>query len=242
MSAFDTKVMRWLQTANINGSEKKDVLSNGIGGVDRYMRLETDAAETGITGNVDWSCRERMIQEVQKVDRDLHDDPEINYSEKLTDIQAIMNTLGPNSCGVAWLRSDGTLKLQLSVKKLPFYMVNGMPSPDLPVRVLGLIKLGTLILEYEPSTYGYDAIREHVGYVKEGESVPCPVLKKWPHRLRSYQKREIPSSEPKNYIQNLREATISPSDDSLMRSVGDARWALNSTGRWTLDSSLSPIR
>eukprot|EP01060_Flectonema_neradi_P020424 TRINITY_DN2796_c0_g2_i1.p1 TRINITY_DN2796_c0_g2~~TRINITY_DN2796_c0_g2_i1.p1 ORF type:complete len:528 (+),score=51.11 TRINITY_DN2796_c0_g2_i1:146-1729(+) len=231
MSDFDTRVMRWLAVANINGVEKKNVLSNGIGGADRYVRLESDGSFDGgavdFRSVVDWRCREAMIREVQKVDNDLDTDPEFTYSEKLTGIQALLNTLGPNSCGVAWLRHDGTLRLQLAVKKLPFRMVNNMPSPDLPVRVLGLIKLGIMILEYKPTAFGYEAMKNHVSPIKKGGSVPCPLFKRWPHPLKDYRKKEIQKSESaqvKAPYHNLREATQSPPDDVLMRSVGDGRW------------------
>eukprot|EP01060_Flectonema_neradi_P020423 TRINITY_DN2796_c0_g1_i1.p1 TRINITY_DN2796_c0_g1~~TRINITY_DN2796_c0_g1_i1.p1 ORF type:complete len:246 (+),score=33.83 TRINITY_DN2796_c0_g1_i1:71-808(+) len=238
MSTFDTKVMRWLKAANINGAEKKDVLSNGIEGTDRYLRMETDANYEVSTRNVvDWNCREAMLKEVQKVNEDLDLDPDVNYSEKPSDIFKIMKTLGPNSCGVAWLRHDGTLRLQLAVKKLPFRMVNNMPSPDLPVRVLGLIRLGTLLLEYEPSTFGYDEISAHVGKISQGESKPCPTFESWPHSLREYVKKEIPRSEHTLPYQASRGYRSSPDEDSLLATTG-SKWILNTTGRWTnLNSS-----
>ena len=243
MSDFDTRVMRWLQTANINGSEKKDVLANGIGGVDKYMRMDTEGSfESGsvdVRETLSWGCREEMLREVQKVDRDLHDDPEINYSEKLTDIQAIMNTLGPNSCGVAWLRDDDTLRFQLSVKKLPFYMVNCMPSPDLPVRVFGLIRLGILILEYKSETEGYEEMINHVSPIEQGESVPCPLFREWPHPLREYKKRSVPESEPFHLSFASHNAVAVPAAE-ILTGTNDDDDDEDDGGRWVTSSEQIP--
>eukprot|EP01064_Diplonema_japonicum_P011949 TRINITY_DN1940_c0_g5_i2.p1 TRINITY_DN1940_c0_g5~~TRINITY_DN1940_c0_g5_i2.p1 ORF type:complete len:562 (+),score=138.22 TRINITY_DN1940_c0_g5_i2:48-1688(+) len=188
MSKFDSRVLTWVKGARIVPDGKITVLDNGIECVNKFERIESHEPMRSRSPLRRQNSGDMLIQdkmETEKTNAVLEKQntevwaPPVLYRE-------VFQPLGEKvpACGVAWMRSNGTLRLQLNIKKLPYNMRKQLNTKKLPVQVPELAERGNiLLLEYPQERVGYSEMAMHIGPIQAGCSAEVPMMEDWPYTL-----------------------------------------------------------